>query len=101
MGISEAKFCNRKWNYGGLGITELGRLKQMEDESQCLKRLVADLSLNIARTDKKALNTAKRLELVNFLKSAYCPSAGRAFNVVQTCSIILNSYVASKYTSTE
>lgn len=46
MGISEATFFNWKKRYGGLGVTELRRLRQLEDENQRLKRLVADLSLD-------------------------------------------------------
>ncbi len=33
MGISEATFYNWKKKYGGLGITELRRLRQLEDEN--------------------------------------------------------------------
>ena len=50
MGISEATFYNWKKKYGGLGISELRRLKQLEEENRKLKQLVADLSL-----DKKML----------------------------------------------
>jgi len=32
--------------FGGMGVTELRRLRQLEDENQRLKRLVADLSLD-------------------------------------------------------
>ncbi len=32
--------------YGGLGVGELRRLKQLEDENRKLKQLVADLSLD-------------------------------------------------------
>lgn len=46
MGISEATFYNWKKKFGGMGVTELRRLKQLEEENQRLKRLVADLSLN-------------------------------------------------------
>ncbi len=46
MGISEATFCNRKRKYGGLGVLELRRLKQLEEENARLKRMVADLSLD-------------------------------------------------------
>ena len=31
---------------GGMGVTELGRQKQLEAESQRLKKLVAELSLD-------------------------------------------------------
>lgn len=46
MGISEATFHNWKKKFGGMGVTELRRLRQLEEENQCLKRLVADLSLD-------------------------------------------------------
>jgi putative transposase len=46
MGISEATFYNWKKKYGGLGVSELRRLKQLEDENARLKRMVADLSLD-------------------------------------------------------
>lgn len=46
MGISEATFYNWKKKYGGLGITELRRLRQLEDENSRLKQIVADLTLD-------------------------------------------------------
>lgn len=46
MGISEATFYNGKKKYGGLGVSELRRLKQLEEENARLKRMVADLSLD-------------------------------------------------------
>lgn len=46
MGISEATFYNWKKKFGGMGVTELRRLRQLEDENHRLKRLVADLSLD-------------------------------------------------------
>lgn len=46
MGISEATFYNWKKKYGGLGISELRRLKNLEEENALLKKLVADLSLD-------------------------------------------------------
>lgn len=46
MGISEATFYNWKKKYGGLGVSELRRLKNLEDENSQLKKLVADLSLD-------------------------------------------------------
>jgi len=44
MGISEATFYNWKKKYGGLGVAEVRRLKQLEEENRRLKRMVADLS---------------------------------------------------------
>lgn len=46
MGISEATFYNWKKKYGGLGVSELRRLRQLEEENRRLKRMVADLSLD-------------------------------------------------------
>ena len=46
MEISEQTFYRWKKLYGGLGVGELRRLKQLEDENRQLKRLVADLSLD-------------------------------------------------------
>ena len=46
FGISQATFYNWKKKYGGLGVSELRRLKQLEAENGRLKKLVADLSLD-------------------------------------------------------
>ena len=46
LGISDATFYNWKKKYGGLGVSELRRLKQLEEENRQLKRMVADLSLD-------------------------------------------------------
>ena len=46
MGISEATFYNWKKKYGGVGVNELRRLRQLEEENAKLKQLVADLSLD-------------------------------------------------------
>ncbi len=46
LGISPATFYNWKKQYGGMGVSELRRLKQLEEENRQLKQLVADLSLD-------------------------------------------------------
>lgn len=46
MGISEQTFYRWKKKFGGLGTSELRRLKQLEEENRRLKKLVADLSLD-------------------------------------------------------
>ena len=46
MGVSEATFYRWKKKFGSLGIPELRRLKQLEEENRKLKGLVADLSLD-------------------------------------------------------
>jgi len=45
-GISEASFYSWRKKYGGLMPSEMKRLKQLEEENQRLKRIVADLSLD-------------------------------------------------------
>ena len=46
MQISEPTFYRWKKKYAGLGVPEMRRLKQIEDENSRLKRLVADLTLD-------------------------------------------------------
>ena len=46
IGISEQTFYRWKKQYAGLGVAELRRLKQLEEENRKLKQLVADLSLD-------------------------------------------------------
>jgi putative transposase len=46
MGISEATFYNWKKKYGGLGVSELRQLRQLQEENSKLKQIVADLSLD-------------------------------------------------------
>mgnify|MGYP002628351094 FL=1 len=50
MGISEQTFYRWKKKFAGMGVAEVRRLKQLEEENKKLKQLVADLSL-----DKKML----------------------------------------------
>ena len=58
MGVSEQTFYRWKKKYAGMGIAELRRLKQLEDENRKLKQLVADLSL-----DKHMLQEVLRKKL--------------------------------------
>lgn len=46
-GISEATFYNWKSKYGGMDVSEARRLKTLEVENARLKRMVADLHLDI------------------------------------------------------
>ncbi|BBE55417.1 Transposase, IS3/IS911 family [Klebsiella pneumoniae] len=70
MGISEATFYNWKKKFGGMGVTELRRLRQLEEENQRLKRLVADLSL-----DKEMLQ-----EVIKKSSEAGSETSGGAFS---------------------
>jgi putative transposase len=46
LGVSEATFYTWKKKYAQLGVSDLRRLRQLEDENARLKRLVADLTLD-------------------------------------------------------
>ena len=46
MGVSEKTFYAWKNKFGGMGVSELRRLRQLEEENRKLKQLVADLSLD-------------------------------------------------------
>jgi putative transposase len=44
-GVSEATLYNWKARYGGMDVSQLRRLKELESENARLKRMYADLSL--------------------------------------------------------
>jgi putative transposase len=46
MGVSEQSFYRWKRKYMGMGVAELRRLKQLEEENRKLKKIVADLTLD-------------------------------------------------------
>jgi len=45
-GITEQTFYRWKKKFAGMGVAELARLRQLEDENKKLKSLVADLTLD-------------------------------------------------------
>jgi putative transposase len=46
LGVSEATFYAWKKRYAGMGVAELRRVRQLEDEDRRLKQVVADLTLD-------------------------------------------------------
>lgn len=58
IGVSEATYYTWKKKFGDLGVTELKRLKMLEDENARLKRIVADLTL-----DKQILQEVVRKKI--------------------------------------
>ena len=46
LGVSEATFYVWKKKFAGLGVTELRKLRMLEEENARLKRVVADLTLD-------------------------------------------------------
>jgi putative transposase len=58
IGISDATFYTWKKKYGELGVSELRKLKMLEDENARLRRIVADLTL-----DKQILQEVVRKKI--------------------------------------
>ncbi|RLK29620.1 putative transposase [Cupriavidus plantarum] len=58
LGVSEATYYTWKKKYAEFGVSELRKLKQLEDENNRLRRLVADLTL-----DKQILQEVVRKKL--------------------------------------
>ena len=58
IGVSEATYYTWKRKFGDLGVSELKRLRMLEDENARLKRIVADLTL-----DKQILQEVVRKKL--------------------------------------
>jgi putative transposase len=46
MGVADATSYRWKRRYAGMGVAEIRRLKQLEEENRRLKQVVADLSLD-------------------------------------------------------
>jgi putative transposase len=46
MGIAEATYYLWRKKYASLGVSELRQLRQLQEENTCLKRVVADLTLD-------------------------------------------------------
>lgn len=46
-GIAEQTFYNWKAKYGGMDVNELRRVKELEEENARLKRIVANMTLEI------------------------------------------------------
>ncbi len=46
LGVTEQTFYRWRRQFAGMGIAELRRLRQLEDENRRLKQLVADLTLD-------------------------------------------------------
>jgi putative transposase len=58
IGISDATFYTWKKKYAELGVSELRKLRQLEDENARLRRIVADLTL-----DKQILQEVVRKKI--------------------------------------
>ena len=87
VGISEQTFYRWKKQYVGLEIDQVRQLKQLQEENQRLKRLVADLTLDKTMLQdvlaKKILKPPRRRPVVQYLRGGYGVSERRACVVIQ------------------
>jgi putative transposase len=91
MGISEATFYNWKKKYGGLGVSELRRLKMLEKENIKLKQILADLSL-----DKQMLQDVLKKSSSNQPKTISGKSVSQGIQGISTQSLQSNNDVTRK-----
>jgi putative transposase len=87
LGVSEAAFYRQRKVYAGMGVSEIRRLKQLEDENTKLKCLVADLTLGETMLQdalRKAVKPVRRLEVVEHFQQAYVLSERRACDVSES-----------------
>ncbi|MFN3132452.1 IS3 family transposase [Roseibium sp.] len=87
MGIAEATFYRWKKVNAGMGVSEIRRLKQLEDGNSKLKRLVADLTLDREMLQdvirRKPLRPARKRTLVDEMRSDWSVSIRRACAVIR------------------
>lgn len=87
MDVSEASFYKWKQKYAGMGVTELRKLKALEEENRQLKRLVADLSLDEHMLQggalKKSLKPARKRGLIAFLCQQFRISRRRSCGLMK------------------
>jgi putative transposase len=73
-------------------VSELRKLRQLEEENQQLKKLVADLSLvkqMLQDVIKKVIKPAYKKEMVLWMVDHYQISKNRAYKCVLVCRSIL------------
>src|SRR5215813_15425693 len=70
LGVSEQTFSRWKREFAGMGVAELRRLGQLEEENRRLKQLVADLTL-----DRHMLQEVIRKKLHPSVESYSCNQA--------------------------
>jgi putative transposase len=82
MGVADATFYRWKKVYAGMGVSEIRRLKQLEEENAKLKRLVADLTL-----DKSMLQDALRKKGEGRRSSRGCPALSGCLRDIGTTGV--------------
>ncbi|WP_370008943.1 IS3 family transposase [Sinorhizobium fredii] len=81
-GISDATFYNWRKRYGGMMPSEVKRMRQLEEENNRLKKIVADLTLDKVMLQdvikRKPLRPARRRRLVDEVRKDWKVSIRRA-----------------------
>ncbi|MCG1026185.1 MULTISPECIES: IS3 family transposase [Dehalobacter] len=92
-GISDATYYNWKTKYADLELSELKRLRALEEENNKLKRIVADQALDIQALKyvigKKVLKPEVKRRIVNDMRKSFGLSINRSCKL---CRISRTSY---------
>lgn len=90
LGVSEATFYIWKKTYAHLGVSELRKLRSLEDENARLKRLVADLSLDkhIPCEKRAEARPAPRVGRLGVRHLRRQPRAGLRVGAVQSGRVV-------------
>ena len=84
--ISDATYYNWKAKYGGMQLSDVKRLKALDEENRRLKQMYADLSIKHEAlrdvVEKKALRSAERRELVGYVQAEHDLSLRSACEIV-------------------
>ena len=94
LGVSEATFYTWKKKYADFGISELRKLKQLENKNARLRRIVADLTLDkqilqeVVRKKSEGCQTARAggldaRALPDKCAAFLCAGVAAAFNMVR------------------
>ncbi len=85
LGITEQTFYRWRRQFAGMGIAELRRLRQVEEENRRLKQLVADLTLDKHMLQEalrnKRVKPAQKRAVVQFFRVGFRVSERRACRV--------------------
>lgn len=97
MGIHKATLYNWKKKYGGMDVTQLSQLKELQEENRKLKAMYADLALDhrIPKeiVEKKNLSAGRKRDIAASLAS------DRTFPVGRICRVLRVSKTAYYYKS--
>ncbi|NIS62768.1 MAG: IS3 family transposase, partial [Proteobacteria bacterium] len=87
IGVSDYTYYRWRKQYGGMGVDQARRLKELERENSRLKKLVADLSLDNAilkeASPGKLLSPSKRRKMVLHVSQKFMVSERRACKVLE------------------